>query len=544
MPSSADYENTMLDHSQTVGGPMTFAVQNKSVVELVDTMNGSYSAGQINYNLTQLATNKGFIDWNAAHIVLPATLTVKASGPHFTPEDWNVFSVSLKNCVYQLIHSLQLTCNGQALVSSQQWTGIIQTYLLLSSWSQDDQTLLGPEYLFAKDSSDSIEYNTVLGETNNRIVAGLQTNVRNPGGVCPANEGRLKRVKFSAVGLTDDIMLKFATAAHIQNSRRNSCTTTDATTITYELQYVIPLKGLHDVFEKIPLCRGSVWGLTINTHLPCESTVVVSAASVVSAPTSVQIQNGIMPFQLTTPVVGAASCGLNLAAATTIGVRCTIGNTRMTNSVIRIPLYELSPQAETAYLEKPVRTIRYLDFLSSQLKTAPNATLNSQLICPGRARIRRMVLFPTIDSGDVEIAYNGSGKCSAPASLFSSSPATAAPFVSVTNLNVQLSGRAIYPEPKQYSYQSWLDEVKGSASINGLFTHGLTSGLVNRHDYETCYGVVDIDLSRHLASEDEVAHQVSINMNVQSAANLVWYIYLFYEQSVDLDCDSGQIVSA
>ena len=538
MPSNV-YEDTMVEASMTQGQPLEFQFKNKQVIEIPDSQNNNYSSGQVVYDLRQLATNKGFMDLQGADIQLPIKITLTAAGAHLTAETLNSYAVSIKNCVYQLIHSIDFNVNGQSMVQAQPWLGIIQTYLLLSSWSQDDAALLGPEYLFSKDSVESLDYSAVLGETNTGLVERAVTGGTQPGSLLPANQGRVNRIRFSAASITDALRVSFGQTG-MSTTRRSFCDTSGTQTVTWNLMLTIPLKGLHDCFEKFPLSRGSLCTLTINTNMPCESQIAATSAapSVYTAHTVNVLPNQVMPFMLSTGS-SAAGSGLVIATNTTLKLRGEIGNTLSTTTVIRVPLYEFNPQAETAYLANPVRPIRYNDFVTTQMQTTANESRTMFQISPGQARVRRLVMFPCVSAVD---SSNGTGNVSAVSSMLSSCPGTAAPFVAVSNFNVYISGSGIYQQPRNYSYQTWLDEVKGSGSVNGGFSDAVRSGLINKYDFDTAYGIIDVDLSRHAASDDPTAPAIHVSLNVQCTKALTWFVYLFYEKNIGIDCDSGQLI--
>jgi hypothetical protein len=95
--SSPEYDKTAIAFSAAGYAP-EFDVVNRQIVQINDTNSGSYSAGQVNFDLTSLASSNAFMDLAGAVISIPIRLTMTPTGGLFTASVINQYAASLKNC--------------------------------------------------------------------------------------------------------------------------------------------------------------------------------------------------------------------------------------------------------------------------------------------------------------------------------------------------------------------------------------------------------------------------------------------------------------
>jgi hypothetical protein len=205
----------------------------------------------------------------------------------------------------------------------------------------------------------------------------------------------------------------------------------------------------------------------------------------------------------------------------------------------------LSPQAEERYLKQPVKEVFYEDFFSNPaLKNVPagQSTVN-WLVTSGQSRLRRMIIIPQVSGTVTPGVGNGTDGVSAMMSPLSSAGAsTCSPMFGFTGLNVVLSGQNIWQQNLDYKYQQWLFEVGYSQSINGGFDPALVTTCLSEADYNTLHCYADINLSRHTASDDEIAKSVALSFTNSSSRMQDFYIFLCYERQLKIDKGTGQLV--
>ena len=100
----------------------------------------------------------------------------------------------------------------------------------------------------------------------------------------------------------------------------------------------------------------------------------------------------------------------------------------------------------------------------------------------------------------------------------------------------------MYPEPKTYRYLNFLEESHGGNSIDGALVNSLSSGLLSQHDYDTTYGVVVVDLSRHDVSQDDIAKSVSVSFNNGSVVTMDYICIISYARQLNVNIETGSLV--
>ena len=126
-----------------------FIFSDKQVVYVPDSNNGSYPSGVVSFDLTSLANTSKWMDLKNSFISIPLVMELKASAGAFaTANVENAFAMSLKNHVFQLLHSMSLEIGNNSVVNLTNFANIDINYKILNSFSQDDVNNLGPSILF------------------------------------------------------------------------------------------------------------------------------------------------------------------------------------------------------------------------------------------------------------------------------------------------------------------------------------------------------------------------------------------------------------
>ena len=309
-------------------------------------------------------------------------------------------------------------------------------------------------------------------------------------------------------------------------------------------------------FDKFPLQKGGYFKIVLNTHMPSTSTITYDATAkitaVVNTMPSQQIPFQVSPLTLTsgTGLVVAAGAGILVAK---IGIVNSGGagatNHPMTTCRFYGRVLDLAPSFESQYLSNPIKTVMYEDIITFNNNTLTNVAGGSPinaLLTGSLAKLRKLYIFPFLSAGSSTSATTspatGNGGFSPYASPFASEPATCSPYAWITNLQVFLSGNPLYPEPKTYRYLNFLEESHGGNSIDGALVNSLSSGLLSQHDYDTTYGVVVVDLSRHDVSQDDIAKSVSVSFNNGSVVTMDYICIISYARQLNVNIETGSLV--
>ena len=112
---------------------------------------------------------------------------------------------------------------------------------------------------------------------------------------------------------------------------------------------------------------------------------------------------------------------------------------------------------------------------------------------------------------------------------------------SVRQFQCKLGGQQIFPQPLDYSYDHFINEVSKANSICGALESGLSSGLVGGKDYITNSGFIYVDLSRQIA-DDVVQKSIEVSFVNNTLVNMDYLTFVGISEYKDIDCESGLIV--
>jgi len=116
---------------------------------------------------------------------------------------------------------------------------------------------------------------------------------------------------------------------------------------------------------------------------------------------------------------------------------------------------------------------------------------------------------------------------------------TTAPLVSLGNFNIQISGQNAIYNMQRYSFEEWNNQLYGQNAVNGGLTDGLTSGLINFHDFEQSYCYYYVNVERMLPVEQSVPKSVQIIGTNYSRKSLNLWVFVEYGVQVSIDVLTG-----
>jgi len=568
----------VLQQSMNPQDSTQFQFNQRQQIYVADNNNGSYSSGQIQFDLQNLANSDRYIDWKSSTLVIPLVISVLANGAVLGPAGGsleNNFMCSLKNGVYQVINSLSLSLNNNEVISIQSFQNLLINYKILSSFSTNDVENYGSTLLFSKDTSYTQNYPGALGlnaaTTDERGTGSCNNTIGNKNGRNNINSfdaaygynfrqntGRLTRMLNTSLSPTQTNLAPFYNQTFLNTIYKNNVNQNTSTLITYHITATIPMRFLHDYFDKCPLMKNAYYKLTINTNTNVSIVQTYANGSAVMATTTVSTPFGVNPVMISPscliPTGTNVSTGdgfvLTPAAAgssITTTLRIATGQAGatphpLTQCRIYASVIEMTPIYESSYLSDKIKTFVYNDCLSYNNinNIGPNSSVNT-LLTPGLSRIRRLLIFPFYSA-----AANGQQDKMAlvgpMASPYASEPATCSPYCAISNFNVFLSGQNVYSQSKFYNFEKFLEETRGSQSINGGLCLGMSSGLISQMDHDSAYGFIVVDLSRHDQSVDSVSKSVQVQFTNAGTMACDYVCIIEYEKSISVDIENGAIV--
>ena len=542
-----------------------FVFSEKQTIFVPDSNNGSFPSGVVSFDLTSLANQSKWLDLQQSFISIPLVMQLKASAGAFsTANVENAFAMSLKNHVFQLLHSMSLEIGNNSVVNLTNFANIDINYKILNSFSHDDVKNFGPSILFGGlDTPESVNYQGAddpagLGECNNTI---KETTFTSAGGYgttsMTQNKGRLERMKYTSFNPAATEIANFKSAQQCNVSGKNYCTISTSA-ITYYVTANLPCKFLHDIFQKLPLTKGMYMRLILNLNTQAQIVLTTNGTNY-QGRVSVNSPHNVIPFQLS-PIAsgdGFVSTGATqLTADIGIGKSYdgTVSHPSGNSCRFYATVYEASPAYEERILQTlPVKQVHYDDILSFEIKGVNSGESVSRILSNGISRARYMIIHPLLSAslnGSATIAGQttfaaGHVMNSPMNSPFSAAPGTCLPYGggAVSSFNVLVSGSNLYQANIDYGWQEFLTEVRGSKGLNGGLSTGLSSGLIGQSEWENGYGFVYVDLSRKVSTaSDDVSRSYQVLFQNNSNVQCDYIIIIGYEREIGISLANGSLV--
>jgi len=552
MSSDSDLINfhNSVDDEYKSSTDVKFNDKNYTFITDSTSNSGSFSSGQIQFDLATLNSQSQWINLNEAVIEFPIKISTSiitaGTGSETTKSIAQVSTAIIKNGWHQWIDSCQVIINGQNIQSSQPYENVAAQFRILSKWSQDELVKYGTTYGVALDDctaggattttiSNGIgmgnsAYSTVAGAVKGLDVINNQSTL--------FNEGITTRNAFTnnEIGLTTSTQATILGASAMKTAGRNNsaCTAAGSNTATTVIQTAFymarcRLKDLCDIsnFPMVKNLKGFVY-LSFNSSTiqltGTAGSAVISAVSITpntGRTTPFLINNsstGILMgnYATTAPVVQIQGS----VDATTSGAVGSSGPV-LTNARLLVPYYLANPKADQALtisnkffttLEKIVNPV-----------TIPAGQSINYTITTGVPNPRRLVMVPMWQNlGGVTNLTNPE------ISPFDSVPASSGPYALLSNLQVYLANKPIYQYPIQYDFEQWVEEQE-DLGYGGSAIEGNTSGLLTELLFNQNHRYYSVDLSRRIESEDGSSKSVQISCTNPSSTFgmkvicMIWY---------------------
>jgi hypothetical protein len=597
------YDETL--ESEILEKPFT----SKEMQFVFDTNNGTYN-NQILFSTGMMNSTGKWVDFQNSYLEIPFTMamrsTAQGAGGAGVAQDItgvaNPFMMGLKNGSIQLIDSIILQYNGTSVIQNSIFTNVMQHFKILASWTQEDLTKWGAATMFAPDQTNSFKW--TAGTTASPPVGGpfgdgtSNTNITPPtaGGIGNAgfsynttsytsNSGYLKRLQYAGLNSTtamDGPRTESAQSASLVGKNYYGTTGAGSNTIYYwQVLLTIRCKDISDFFNKIPVMKAGRIDLTINFNAftsvinftpgaagppiadgklatasynqlsghTCPYMVSGAAVGPYGVAANAPVIGGVgqQPLALSGVVATGLTTGCGINGVTGVSALSSVGSPAFNNCRWYIPTFECDPVYEQQLLAtNPIKTIYYDDFYTyTSIKNVSTSFQN--LITSGVKNPQYVVLFPFYSSAN---AYSGTCQNNSPfESVFDSAPATTSP-VSISDFQVQCGGRTMFPLIETYTFQQFMDEFSSIYALNGGKSDIVTSGLINKDQWEKA-PVYICNLSRRLPSDDGTAKSVQVSGTIRSqnpvtfasGATIDIIAFVVYQRKCEFNLLNGLLVS-
>ena len=309
-----------------------YIFQNRQFTWINDSNSGSYQ-NQVVFDLASVSNSGKYLNAPEPFIVIPLVMTLAATTGNLKNNTLeNAFAASLKNGYSNIVHSMNIECTNNSVVSVMSYSNLAINFKLLTTMSTDDQANLGASLGFAKDDALGVTYQSAatsaqgLGECNNIISVSTFNPTSGYGKTqFNQNKGRLERM----ISTSYDPAATGETVGNLSAAGKNFCAKDtlglDGKVVNWNVLANIPLGVLSDFFAKFPLCKGCYLRITLNLNTNCSTQMTVNGAGQYTAVTT-SSQNGVVPYMIS-PIGSGSGLDVGGTAAAT-GLELSIGIAR------------------------------------------------------------------------------------------------------------------------------------------------------------------------------------------------------------------------
>jgi hypothetical protein len=530
-----------------------FSDKNYAFITDSTSNSGSFSSGQIQFDLSTLNSQSQWINLNEAVIEFPvkmtAVVTTAGTGTETAKSIAAISTSVIKNGWHQWIDSAQLIINGQTIQSSQPYENVAASFRILSSWSQDTLKKWGASCGVALDdctgdlttsvSSTIGIANSTYGGLTSSICSSVkgfdvinnQTYLLNKG-VVARNTFTNNDISPASASIQTTILgassMKTAGRSHVASTAAGSNT---ANTSIYSAYYMatVRLRDLADIND-FPLVKNLKGFLYLSFNSSQVNLTGTAGSTTISAMSVTPLTGRTTPFLINNQSSGLV-LGNYATSAPVVQVTGSVDATTtnavgsagplLTNARLLVPYYVANPKTDQA-LTNPNKFFTTYEKIVNPMTIAAGGSIN-YTITTGVPNPRKLMLLPMWQN------LGGVSNLSNPeVSPFDSVPATSGPFAGLNNLQVYLANKAIYQYPIQYDYEQWVSE-NAQVGLNGGLVSEDTSGLLTQQLFEQNHRFYVVDLSRRMTSEDGSSKSVQVSFTNPSSSfgmkviAIVWY---------------------
>jgi len=548
---------------------------NKEKQIIYDLNQGVYSGSQIQFSTASLQSGSGkWIDFQNSYIEIPFTYAMKSSVDYPTNRA-NQYMMGLKNGSIQLVDSIVLQYNGTQIAQQSAFTNIQRTFRILNEFTLEDFKTWGPSTFVSTDNTLSSRYSAGAsaggdGVSNNTISTPTgQTPAILQANTLETNYGFEERIKFvqnasaavngfSAMTPSD---LAYKGQSYYTTSPSPATPGAAANVYVWQCLLTLRLKDLHDFFNHIPLIKGGRIDLIINFN-SANGTITTGANSLVNTSYSQTAgrSNPVMmasaaaagsglPAQPNSDVAaGVITWGCGINGVSGVPLLAGLQSPFFQNCRWYVDIYEMNSEYESQLIAaNPTKTIYYNDFYTYTSITNVSGSTQS-VLSAGVKNPKYLIMVPVYNS----VQYTTAGLVAPQQNIFDSFPGTlgGAPNTGITNLQVFVGGKNLFPLISQYSWQNYLDEVSTLYGVNGGKSI-MTSGMLSYRQWVN-NPIYVADLGRRLPADDASSKSISVSFtvsgkspqNAATAAALDFICFVVYGRSATFNMLNGNLVDA
>lgn len=530
--------------------------------EFVQSQSASYGSNNTIINTTPFADRNDWFDYSSAFLQVPFEMKATAD----PTAGVGLYRIGLKPAGYlSLIDRIQIQANNRNISLQNPMLSVYRHLVHMFDWSHNYLKVFGPIMGMGDELPDKEVLNqrfapqdgTALTTFRANDVAPRQPYAQNtidppalnsavgltalgPGYTCPqlvmATRGAggaflpVNAALFSR--MLDTVYPVASESTYAASQGKNYVTQTSTTSLTYTCNAVIPLRFLHDFFDKLGAARNIGMVMTIyfnQTQTGTNGLVVTVDTGLTTTSATVSGFSPIMCVQDVGPAPTTATPPVSTpvaATASVIRIGRDISSGGATPVLLWLPRLVLTAEQNNA-LRSYKKTIRFRDFTQAVNVGVASGSNFTYQIANGVYNCKRLYV----------LGYPGA---TALAAGWAQQGSSYEPYYSTTgfaldNIRVLVNSQPIETIQISQGFRNFLENLGPNYSLNGNMNSSLTSGLYSKR----CFDVAPIymfDLSRYSQGKQ------ASNVVLQATQSSLWAADLncILEQEFQLDLDYSE----
>lgn len=466
-------------------------------VNINDNNNATYSNGQIRYQLSSIYNNNMVIDWYESYLNIPLKFTLTSSVDLSTNNVYsNVFALK---SLYHIINNVNLIVNGKTISNN---SNNFYEFLLFESLTKNNRSnfdVLDPNLNINLDGD-------FLNPATSNFVFSKKT-----------NDEKLYS-QFKEKSVIDFFNTK-------ENNHNPFYEKTGNNIITYNFVVQIKLRNLHSFFENCGLIRCFVDQLNIDLNIGTSifTNKQISSKKFVVSDLSGSILNTMskdnVPFFVNPNNLDTSN---NLIADATLSMKLEIGNKFLNNSSIYAKLIKYTPTIENLMLENENREFYYLDCFKNETLISAGTSINFS-VTNSQQNIKYVLIIPHYKLASV--SHKGNPFLSY----------TTANYCALDNLNLLIGGKTIQPNPINYNYQAFNNNLLKISNPHLL--HCISQNMFNLNHRYYYFDCEEID-----GSNQGISKSINLICTNNNTYNIDAQIYVVFSNYIKMNKLNGAIL--
>jgi hypothetical protein len=525
-----------------------FVFSKKEYLRIPDSNAQNFSSSTVSFNLPTISTTDQWLSSRESSIEIPYTVTLTSTADLGADAE-NAYAIALKKGAHNVINGISVKYNNNTVITPTDLSNLYYDFKILSTFSNSEMEVLGDVLNFGKDSAETSTYQGTasiygMGICDNKVTDTL-VNTTGYEAVPGANKGLLRRLRKNMYAAQTQKALFTNNANMVSKKQSHMTVNTTLRSLTWNMQLTIPLWSIHDLFNKLPLVRNPFFNISLQVHSGNVSMPYVHGATSLGAAT-VSTQFGMFPVTVNEggkALIGTADATITCYAA--VGTANSVDNTLGKVCYFNACLYTMTAEAEKAYISKMTnQRVIYQDIkMKPYYGIAAGANLN-EVLDTSISKLQGLLMITHLDRRvnglltPTTAAGAGWSQLNSPYSVGLNMPGTF-----WTQLQVKVSGKNVFPQAIDYSYDIFQQEIMKLGVNNNNMLGGFGSGLISQQDFENGpYGFVYVDLSRKIDENDYLMPRpVQITAKNSSLASVDVLTYLIYDNEFNIDCTTSAI---